>query len=106
MHNNTFAVFLCHLIRKPRLLLLDEPSVGVDPISRRELWRMVRELLGADVAVVWSTAYLDEAENCDETLLLSHGKLLFNGPPSVLTGRVSGRTAWKARNRKLDPSIR
>jgi ABC-2 type transport system ATP-binding protein len=44
------------------LLLLDEPSVGVDPVSRRELWRMVQELVDETVAVVWSTAYLDEAE--------------------------------------------
>ena len=52
----------CALIRKPRLLLLDEPSVGVDPVSRRELWRMVQELVDAETAVIWSTAYLDEAE--------------------------------------------
>ena len=49
----------CALIRKPQVLLLDEPSVGVDPISRRELWRMVRELADDKMAVVWSTAYLD-----------------------------------------------
>jgi ABC-2 type transport system ATP-binding protein len=54
----------CALLRTPRVLLLDEPSVGVDPISRRELWRMVGELSGEGIAVVWSTAYLDEAERC------------------------------------------
>jgi ABC-2 type transport system ATP-binding protein len=81
----------CSLLRKPRLLLLDEPSVGVDPISRRELWRMVNGLKDEGVAVVWSTAYLDEAEDCDRVLLLSDGKLLFDGPPGDLTRRVAGR---------------
>lgn len=81
----------CILIRKPSLLLLDEPSVGVDPISRRELWKMVKELLGSGISVVWSTAYLDEAEQCDKALLLNEGKLLFNGPPKDLSERVRGR---------------
>lgn len=81
----------CALIKKPMLLLLDEPSVGVDPISRRELWKMVHELLAEGISVVWSTAYLDEAEKCHTTLLLNEGKLLFNGPPQKLTRRVDGR---------------
>jgi ABC-2 type transport system ATP-binding protein len=81
----------CALVRKPKLLLLDEPSVGVDPISRTELWSMVRELVDDDMAVVWSTAYLDEAEHCDEVILLNEGKLLFNGVPQDLTNRVDGR---------------
>jgi len=82
----------CALIRKPRLLLLDEPSVGVDPVSRRELWRMVRELVDPEMAVLWSTAYLDEAEKCDAVLLLNQGELLFDGPPGDLTARVAGRS--------------
>jgi ABC-2 type transport system ATP-binding protein len=81
----------CALMRKPRLLLLDEPCVGVDPISRRELWRMVSGLKSEGVGVVWSTAYLDEAEACDHVLLLSEGKLLFDGPPGELTRRSAGR---------------
>ena len=81
----------CALMRKPRLLLLDEPCVGVDPISRRELWRMVSGLKGEGVGVVWSTAYLDEAEACDHVLLLSEGRLLFDGPPGELTRRSAGR---------------
>jgi ABC-2 type transport system ATP-binding protein len=81
----------CALLRKPSLLLLDEPSVGVDPISRRELWRMVTGLKEQGVAVVWSTAYLDEAEACDHVLLLNEGQLLFEGVPGDLTARVKGR---------------
>jgi ABC-2 type transport system ATP-binding protein len=81
----------CALVRKPRLLLLDEPAVGVDPISRRELWRMVSGLRDEGVGVVWSTAYLDEAEACDHVLLLNEGKLLFHGPPRDLTRRTEGR---------------
>ncbi|MDP1880236.1 MAG: ATP-binding cassette domain-containing protein [Parachlamydiaceae bacterium] len=82
----------CALIKKPLLLLLDEPSVGVDPISRRELWKMVQELLKEGISVIWSTAYLDEAERCDSVLLLNQGNLLFNGPPNQLINRVNGRT--------------
>lgn len=81
----------CALIRKPALLLLDEPSVGVDPISRRELWLMVQGLLQEDITVLWSTAYLDEAEKCDRVLLLNEGKLRFSGHPLELTQRVDGR---------------
>ena len=78
----------CALLQKPQLLLLDEPSVGVDPISRRELWRMVKELVDDGIAVVWSTAYLDEAEQCDAVLLLNEGQLLFDGRPQDLTARI------------------
>lgn len=81
----------CALLGEPRILLLDEPSVGVDPISRRELWRMVQELLLDGMAVVWSTSYLDEAEKCDDVLLLNQGKVLYNGPPARMLGEVAGR---------------
>jgi ABC-2 type transport system ATP-binding protein len=81
----------CALLRQPRLLLLDEPGVGVDPVSRRELWSMVHELVGEGVGVLWSTAYLDEAERCDTVYLLHDGKLLHAGPPDDLTKRVEGR---------------
>ena len=81
----------CALVQKPSLLLLDEPSVGVDPISRRELWKMVHNLLEEGISVLWSTAYLDEAERCNTVLLLNEGKLLYNGPPKELTDRVKGR---------------
>ena len=81
----------CALLGQPKLLLLDEPSVGVDPISRRELWKMVQDLVDRGIAVVWSTAYLDEAELCGATFLLNEGGLLFQGTPAELTSRVEGR---------------
>jgi ABC-2 type transport system ATP-binding protein len=81
----------CAMLRSPRLLLLDEPSVGVDPISRRELWRMVYALIKQGVGVVWSTAYLDEAENCAEVLVLNEGRVLYRGDPKAMTASVSGR---------------
>lgn len=76
----------CSLISRPQLLLLDEPGVGVDPISRRELWDMVNELSKGDITVLWSTSYLNEAEKCDNILLLNKGKLLFEGKPADFTG--------------------
>ncbi len=82
----------CALVKVPKLLLLDEPSVGVDPISRRELWRMAAELVGRGIAVIWSTAYLDEAERCDEVLLLNAGRALYAGPPALLTTELAGRS--------------
>jgi len=86
----------CALLGHPRLLLLDEPGVGVDPISRRELWKMVHELVAQGLAVVWSTAYLEEAELCQEVLLMNDGKLIFSGQPQELTSRVHDRS-WQIR---------
>ena len=81
----------CAMVREPRLLLLDEPGVGVDPVSRRELWAMVRTLAGDGVGVLWSTAYLDEAEKCDTVFLLNEGRMLHGGAPGDLLGRVADR---------------
>ena len=81
----------CALLGRPRLLLLDEPGVGVDPLSRRELWRMVNELVAGGVTVLWSTAYLEEAERCAHIWLLDRGRLLYDGAPAQLSERVRGR---------------
>ncbi len=81
----------CALLGSPRLLLLDEPGVGVDPQSRRELWRMVQDLSQDGMTVVWSTAYLDEAERCPGVIMLDSGRVLFAGPPEELTARAEGR---------------
>ncbi|MBV8405046.1 MAG: ABC transporter ATP-binding protein [Gammaproteobacteria bacterium] len=81
----------CALLGRPRLLLLDEPGVGVDPLSRRELWRMVSDLVSQGVTVLWSTAYLEEAERCAHIWLLDAGRLLYAGAPRELSARVRGR---------------
>lgn len=82
----------CALMGQPPVLLLDEPSVGVDPVSRQDLWAMVQALAIEGMAVVWSTAYLDEAERCESVLLLDQGMLMFDGPPADLTRRLDGRS--------------
>jgi ABC-2 type transport system ATP-binding protein len=81
----------CAMLKSPRLLLLDEPSVGVDPISRRELWKMVYTLVGEGVGIIWSTAYLDEAENCTDVIVLNEGRVLYQGDPKAMTAGVAGR---------------
>lgn len=82
----------CALMAKPQVLLLDEPGVGVDPVSRQDLWTMVEELTRDGMAVVWSTAYLDEAERCEDVLLLEEGRLKYCGKPEPLTQRLEGRS--------------
>jgi ABC-2 type transport system ATP-binding protein len=81
----------CALLGSPRLLLLDEPGVGVDPQSRRELWRMVEELADEGMTIIWSTAYLDEAERCPHVLMLDRGHLVYEGAPAAMSARVRGR---------------
>ena len=82
----------CTLLRKPKVLFLDEPSVGVDPISRRELWAMVNELKKENISILWSTSYLDEAEKCQEVIVLNKGRVLYDGVPENLTEKMRGRT--------------
>ena len=83
----------CTLVRPPRLLLLDEPTVGVDPVSRRELWSIVyRQVKEQGMSVLLSTAYLDEAERCDEVILLHEGKRLGQGSPASFSEPMRGRT--------------
>jgi ABC-2 type transport system ATP-binding protein len=83
----------CTLVRPPELLLLDEPTVGVDPVSRRELWKIVYRLAQKEgVTVLLSTAYLDEAERCSEVILMHGGEVLGHGPPQEFRERSRGRT--------------
>ncbi|WP_431274551.1 ATP-binding cassette domain-containing protein [Variovorax ureilyticus] len=75
----------CTLVRSPALLLLDEPTVGVDPLSRRELWEIVHQLVdGEHLSVIVSTAYLDEAERCAQVFVLQGGKLIAKGAPDEI----------------------
>ncbi len=81
----------CTLIFKPQLLLLDEPSVGVDPLSRRELMKMVEKLVKENnIAVIWSTSYLDEAENFERVFFFSEGEKLYDGSPKSAAETMSG----------------
>ncbi|QNF16656.1 ABC transporter ATP-binding protein [Aeromonas jandaei] len=91
----------CALLGTPDVLLLDEPGVGVDPISRRALWQMVRELAKGGMTVLWSTAYLDEAELCDHVLLMADGEVRTSGTPADLMGAMASR-CWLLEAGQLD----
>lgn len=80
----------CSLLGSPELLLLDEPSVGVDPISRRELIKMVRELKAEGITILWSTSYLDEAHSFDNCIVLNEGKAIYDGIPQDLSETTTG----------------
>jgi ABC-2 type transport system ATP-binding protein len=79
---------VCALIHRPKVLLLDEPTTGVDPVSRRDFWRILYELSAEGVAILTSTAYLDEAERCHRVALMHQGKLLFSDTPSNLKTKL------------------
>jgi len=80
----------CALIHTPQILLLDEPTTGVDPVSRRELWSILYSLVFEGVTVLVSTAYLDEAERCHRLLLMYQGRRLFFGAPDELKSMLPG----------------
>jgi ABC-2 type transport system ATP-binding protein len=75
---------VCALIHHPKVVLLDEPTTGVDPVSRRDFWRILYELVAEGVTILTSTAYLDEAERCHRVALLHQGRLLFCDTPANL----------------------
>ena len=81
----------CALVHHPGLLLLDEPTFGVDPLSRRELWLILHEMVAEGVTVVVSTSYLDEAERCDRVALLHRGRILALDRPEALQHGLEGR---------------
>ncbi|WP_436639396.1 ATP-binding cassette domain-containing protein [Microbaculum sp. FT89] len=82
---------LCtNLVHEPRLLLLDEPGLGVDPLSRRELWRMLESFRSAGATIVFATSYMDEAERCDRLAFLDAGRILAHGTPDALRSRAAG----------------
>jgi ABC-2 type transport system ATP-binding protein len=81
----------CALIHEPEVLLLDEPTFGVDPISRRDLWLIVHEMVARGMTAIVSTAYLDEAERCDRVALLQKGLLAGLDTPPALQARLIGR---------------
>ncbi len=85
------ASLSCALIHHPEILLLDEPTFGVDPISRRDLWLILHEMVADGVTVIVTTSYIDEAERCDRVALLHHGRALAMGPPAELLRTFPGR---------------
>jgi ABC-2 type transport system ATP-binding protein len=80
----------CTLVHQPRLIVLDEPTTGVDPVSRREFWKLVAEFLGEGLTIVLATPYLDEAERCGRVVLLNEGQVLALDAPSVLQRAGTG----------------
>jgi drug efflux transport system ATP-binding protein len=100
----------CTLVRAPRLLLLDEPTVGVDPVSRRELWTIIYRLVREQgMGVLLSTAYLDEAERCAKVILLHQGRVIGQGTPQEFSRPMAGRTyrvrVPDAERRRLQASL-
>jgi ABC-2 type transport system ATP-binding protein len=81
----------CTLVHEPRVLLLDEPTTGVDPVSRREFWKLLSEFLSGGLTIVMATPYLDEAERCTRVALLHDGRLLAVDAPDVLRRRLGGQ---------------
>lgn len=98
----------CALIHTPRVLLLDEPTTGVDPVSRRDFWRILYSLLAEGVAILTSTAYLDEAERCHRVALLHQGRLLFCDTPARLKQQLPGAvlSVTSAEPRQLYDALR
>ena len=81
----------CALVRAPKLLLLDEPTAGVDPLSRQELWEIIRQLqIGKQTTILLSTSYLDEAERCGHVIVLHQGKVLAQGSPADVSHLAGG----------------
>jgi ABC-2 type transport system ATP-binding protein len=80
----------CALIHTPKVLFLDEPTNGVDPVSRRDFWRILYQLLREKVTIFVSTAYLDEAERCNRLALIDRGRLLACGTPDEIKGLMRG----------------
>jgi ABC-2 type transport system ATP-binding protein len=81
----------CTLVHEPELILLDEPTTGVDPVSRREFWKLLSEFLSHGITILMSTPYLDEAERCSRVALLHEGRLLASDEPARLRGLMPGR---------------
>jgi ABC-2 type transport system ATP-binding protein len=80
----------CTLVHEPQIILLDEPTTGVDPVSRREFWKLLSEFLAQGITIVMATPYLDEAERCTRVALLSGGRLLVVDTPQALRETLPG----------------
>lgn len=94
----------CALIHRPRLLLLDEPTTGVDAVSRSEFWNILHELRGNGMTIMVSTSYMDEAQLCDRIALIDHGKILEMDTPSKLVAGLA-ENLWNASAREMYPLL-
>jgi ABC-2 type transport system ATP-binding protein len=83
----------CTLVHEPELILLDEPTTGVDPVSRREFWKLLSEFLSRGITILMSTPYLDEAERCSRVALLHEGRVLACDEPSRLRAEMPGASS-------------
>ena len=81
---------MCALVHRPAVLLLDEPTTGVDPVSRRDFWRILADLPSQGVTVVLSSPYMDEAARCHRLALIDHGRILASGTTAEVTGQIDG----------------
>ena len=96
----------CALLGNPELLILDEPTAGVDPLSRRELWEILKDLVkGGHISVLVSTAYMEEAELCDEVYILNKGKVLDRGTPEELRKETEGRCRMAKTPEGIPPRV-
>ncbi len=101
-------VLAATLIHQPKILLLDEPTTGVDPISRREFWDILNELHLSGTTIVVSTPYMDEADRCSRVALLNHGRLMAVDTPAAIRGRVAGQLLelrtddWRAARHEIE----
>lgn len=94
----------CALLNRPRILLLDEPTVGVDPLSRRDLWRILRENAAArDMLIVVATTYMDEAALCDDVIILEEGHMRVTGTPESIARHAQGCTFFAEQEKKELP---
>lgn len=80
----------CTLIHTPKIIFLDEPTTGVDPVSRRDFWKILQSLLSSGITIVMSTPYLDEAERCGRVGLMNHGRLMNVDTPAILKASMRG----------------
>jgi ABC-type multidrug transport system ATPase subunit len=94
----------CCLIHRPTVLFLDEPTVGVDPISRRELWDILKSLRGEGITQFVSTPYMDETDYCDHLAIMHEGAVIARGTPNELVGRYP-HTLLRAADTRCPPGL-
>ena len=82
---------VCSLLHSPEILILDEPTTGVDPVTRREFWRLLADLVADGLTLVVATPYLDEAERCSRVVLMHRGRILADAHPATLPALLPGR---------------